>query len=245
MRTNHFFIENSTIYQVFGHKPVGYAATVDLFKYKDNPNSKTYHITLDTSNSFAGTNTHNILDGMSFNCFYINDKTFKVYSKINAKFSNGQHDLFAENHKSINTNIKEGSPYIIYSSVSDKLTTSGTDLTLKDLIIDYDLDSYTEIFSTMTEKKLSDNQINFHGAITTNGIKYFIFTYNKPKTFDKTLYYINFTDLEKLVYSSTQIGGSSNASEIEYLKIKVSALKHKLKKYKLKYSETKTKSKRN
>ena len=267
MRTNHLLLKDTTLYQVFGHKPVGYAATVDLFKsqIQHQTNSTTYHITLDTSSSFTGTSTHNISDkDMSFNCFYINDKSFKVYSKINATFQTvkdiKQFKVLSnntDNNTDIKNNIKKNNPYLIYSPNSKylkRLTSSNNEtykadntdkIKLNNLIIDYDLNSYTDIFDLMVKQKLIDNQINFHGAIQANsGSKYFIFTYNEPGSFDKTLYYLNMDDFGKLIYdpNNTQAGGSFNASELDDLRNQVSELKHKLKKYKTKYTETKTKS---
>ena len=241
MRKNHFFIQQTTLYQVFGHKPVGYAATVDLFNPDDTKatstaksKSTTYHIILDTSNTFVGTSTHNIREkDMSFNCFYINEKLFKVYSKINATFQDKlkSFDMTVAN---IDITKKDSIPSIIYSD--------SVDLKYLNLIIDYDLNSYTDVFKSMIDQKLIDNQINFHGVIkdASSNIKYFIFTYNVPNSFVNTFYYLNLDDFKKMTFGQLgQIAGYSNNYDILDLTNKISELKYKLKKYKLKYAESK------
>ena len=254
MRNNHFFIQNTTLYQVFGHKPVGYGATVDLFNPTTtatttaDSKSTTYHITLDTSNTFVGTSTHNITEkDMSFNCFYIKDKSFRVYSKINATFRD-KLKPFDSSVTNIDITKKDNIPSIIYSDNADLLMGKISDkATLTDLVIDYDINSYTDVFKLMIDQKLIDNKINFHGVIRDNSsnIKYFIFTYNVPNSFDKTLYYISLDDLKKLTFDPSQISqisqiaGYSNTSENLKLINKISELKYKLKKYKLKYAESK------
>jgi len=272
MRKNHYFIQNTILYQVFGHKPVGYAATVDLFNPDDDikatskststatskSKSTTYHITLDTSNTFVGTSTHNITDkDMSFNCFYMNDKLFKVYSKINATFRDKlkQFDMTVANIDiDIDITKKDSIPSIIYSDdadLSDSLMDKTSDksnlkyLNIYNLIIDYDLNSYTDVFKSMIDQKLIDNQINFHGVIkdASSNIKYFIFTYNVPNSFVNTFYYLNLYDFKRMTFGQIgqigQIAGYSNNYEILDLTNKISELKYKLKKYKLKYAESK------
>ena len=96
----------------------------------------------------------------------------------------------------------------------------------------------------MIEQNLSDNQINFHGVIkdASSDIKYFIFTYNLPGSFVNTFYYLNLNDFKKMTFGSSpigQIGGYSNNHDILYLTNKISELKYKLNKYKLKYAESK------
>jgi hypothetical protein len=271
MRKNHFFIEQTTLYQVFGHKPVGYAATVDLFNHNDGKATSTstakanitYHITLDTSNTFVGTSTHNITEkDMSFNCFYINDKLFKVYSKINATFPDKLKPFdtpFANINKEKKDSKEDPIPSIIYSHSADLLMGTTSDksnlkfLNIHNLIIDYDLNSYTDVFKLMIDQKLIDNQINFHGVIkdASSNIKYFIFTYNVPNSFVNTFYYLNLNDFKQMTFGSSpidpigqigqigQIAGYSNNHDILYLTNKISELKYKLNKYKLKYAESK------
>ena len=67
MRKNNFVSPGKTIYQIFGHQPVGFGTTIDLIE-KDN--NKTFLINLDKSNSFRGSATNN---GESKNYIEINN----------------------------------------------------------------------------------------------------------------------------------------------------------------------------
>jgi hypothetical protein len=67
VRKNNFVSPGKTIYQIFGHQPVGFGTTIDLVE-KDN--NKTFLINLDTSNSFRGSATNN---GESKNYIEINN----------------------------------------------------------------------------------------------------------------------------------------------------------------------------
>ena len=69
---------------------------------------------------------------------------------------------------------------------------------------------------------------------------YFIFTYNVPNSFVNTFYYLNLDDFKKMTFGQLgQIAGYSNNYDILDLTNKISELKYKLKKYKLKYAESK------
>jgi len=57
LRAEHssIFFRKGKLFNIFGHKPVGFSPTIDLFENSDN---KTYLINLDTSNTFYTTNAN-------------------------------------------------------------------------------------------------------------------------------------------------------------------------------------------
>jgi hypothetical protein len=82
---NNFFINNMTIYQIFGHKPIGFGTTVDLIENKNN--NQVFLVILDTSNSFRGS-SNNADSNESFNYLLIDDKGPEINSFIKYKFEN-------------------------------------------------------------------------------------------------------------------------------------------------------------
>jgi hypothetical protein len=84
-RMFHFFVNGVTLYNIFGHLPVGSATTIDLFE-NGTGGLKSFLVNLDSSNSFrtnkddaGGSYSHLRLDGQTLHIkSYINSKKFPV-----------------------------------------------------------------------------------------------------------------------------------------------------------------------
>jgi hypothetical protein len=216
MRQNVYYDKTGkTIYQIFGHQPVGFAATIDLFIEKD---AKTYFINLDSTNTFTGTKFNT---GDSQSIFKILDGVPSIKSKFNIDITGFQ--VYIKPSK-INTHY-----------ISTKIKEDGLGLVeFEKEIREFD-DTLERIRKFNNENQFP---INFHGI--NNNIYYFTITnleIKPPEMFFKSFYILNQTDFDDFLINNNSsqlepndqqyIKGNNNGYTKKYLKYKEKYMKLK------------------
>jgi hypothetical protein len=218
MRKDVYYETGKTIYQIFGHQPVGFAATIDLFTEN---NAKTYLINLDSTNSFTGTKFNK---GNSESIFKIIGGVPSIKSKFNIDIDI---DIdIDEDKKSFKTYDPNHHTYYLLKIIEEKtqLVVEGEkklvikrktplgknyiskDISLRDesILIEKNISEFDDILTKVT--KLNQNNtdfvINFHGY--SNSFFYFTITnsgidaegkFNLVESFNKSFYILNIKDM--------------------------------------------------
>ena len=213
MRNNYFYIESHSLYQVIGHVPLGYSASID--KYTDGKLT-TYLINLDASNTFYSSNAnkmnnHNILS----NTILTENRGIK--SVISLDLQNIPLVLFNNfkfNESLDKGNLKYNEHLIISSDLYARLENLG----------DYRFNiniSFTELagIDKITDQFLNrDLVINYQGITIDNKITYYVMALScKTARFQKNLLILNKTDFDF------------------FTNVESDVMKHKYLKYKMKY----------
>ena len=182
---NNFFIEKFNIYQIFGHKPIGFGTTVDLI---ENNNDKVLLVILDTSNTFRGT-PDNADSKTSYNYLeIIKNKNPIIYSNIDLKINDKQ------NPKNIMVQPFNGITFekLTTEHTKNKFYTSDTSK-----IINIKQEINNNFIDILKKTKTNSNNfnINMHGILYTEDNKpiNFIFSINTihntfPAMFEKSLF---------------------------------------------------------
>jgi len=213
MRQQFFMKNNRTIYQIIGHAPSGYGATIDCFE-KDK--KKGYLINLDASNSFLGTPVNKLSDKKLQSYTYADISNDKVTIKTKIDLKDNKYTFDIKELKTLDGNIYQ----------------SGYNYNIKSLIIDNEID--TEIYkyvkltkgnNKFTDTKAYESSLCYHGFTKKNNQpEYHILTHiisSPAQVFNKTLLILSPEDFTKFFTASVQSGGSSESIHYyKYLKYK-------------------------
>lgn len=222
IRKEFFLIKDIEIIQIFGHQPVGYCGTIDLFTNPERPNLNSYAIVTDFSNTFANSLINR---GNSKSYVLINtDGSSRVLSTIEYSFPADKVVNCCENGNllvNFNSFSQENFNKLYFNDYNKdqiegeiQLNSNLNDLELVDLLKK----------SSLTNS--SDNYINFHGYYIDNGVQRVVFTLNQNDS--KQMFIKIFFNLTKDNYIkfmsntiSTNInGGSYPDYKSKYLKYK-------------------------
>lgn len=193
---------NKNIYQIFGHQPVGFASTIDLFKINENKN---YFINLDSTNSFTGTKLNN---SDSVSIFKIINSIPMITSIINidtSSFTPYDNKHIYKLLKMIEIDGKRISPLGTHYKSLDFTSTT--------ISFDKNISEFDDILIKIT--KLNSNnkefEINFHGY--SNNFFYFTITnsgtdatgekFNIFESFNKSFYILNINDMNNFFQEPT------------------------------------------
>lgn len=155
LRNNMFGLKDTTIYQIIGHVPVGYAGTVDYFENSDDK-TKAFIINLDTSNTLLGT-VENVLNNkgeqQSKSYISIDGNIVNVHADIKL---NKTKEIFLSPQYSIASNITKENKF--YVSKSYNTSTSN-------IMINNPIDAKFIKFIKKFGKSYNKNYVNYHGYI--------------------------------------------------------------------------------
>jgi len=215
-KENIYYEIGKTIYQIFGHQPVGFAATIDLFTEN---NAKTYLINLDSTNSFTGTKFNK---GNSESIFKIIGDVPSIKSKFNIDITS--FETYDPNHHT----------YYLLKMGDNRKTPLGKNYISKDestiidesILIEKNISEFDDILTKVT--KLNQNNtdfvINFHGY--SNSFFYFTITnsgidtegkFNLFESFNKSFYILNIKDMNSffevpsLSHQSSSVKGTQDS----------------------------------
>ena len=214
MRTYMFTCSDKTLYQIIGHIPNGYGATIDKFKNNYNSNFS-YLITLDNSNSFVGTNQNKVekFNSLSKTMFTVKDNVTYINTTI-ALNDNIQNKIYNSeiNHKKLPPEHND----IVYHSLKYKKN--------KIIIINNkinDIDKYI----TMTHKEISiqipnkdnklvdvDTFISYHGYFKIYLTKYHVITHTYDG-FNKVLFILNDSDFKNYISYTKELSTKKKSSK--------------------------------
>ncbi len=230
MRNLFFTVKNKIIYQIIGHKPLGFGATIDYFESLEKipTGSSGVLINLDISNSF---------NGMIYNKLE-NNNLSKTMLKIS---SNGNVSLYSQiniDDKSDKLTIEDYIDTYKYDTNPEKkdkiIKSKSFDLT-KTIIIENNIDELKHIIKYTTINNY--NTINYHGYTiqkdsTGKNIKYQILTHLLTDAYTKTLLILSNEDFKKFLnrpdIPEFIIGGNINKNYYElYQKYKTKYIKLK------------------
>jgi hypothetical protein len=175
MRNEFFYIEDYEVYQIYGHAPVGYSSTIDMFEN----GCKTFLINLDSSNSFIGTsnNSGNSKSFLQIN-LDINPNEILVNSIINIS-KDMKKTVYDESQIESYNEVPENIHFVVNKE-------------------DDENNNNIKICNNIRDPKFMDllrisQKYNFHGFV---GDK-IVFTINSPKkdNFNKILFYVDANNL--------------------------------------------------
>ena len=172
MREEYFFIEGKSVYQFFGHQPVGFSNVIEKFTNKNKNNS--YLINLDTSISFSASPDNNFT---SINYIIIESNgTLKNKSNINHNLKilpnpvNYNKDFFNYN-KSQNGQLITDNENISNEITIDK-EINNSDLETFNWL---NTQSHHKSQLNVDEDALSNVYFNYHGRTKINDADYVVF----------------------------------------------------------------------
>jgi hypothetical protein len=223
VRKEFFLINGIQVIQVFGHQPVGYCGTIDLFT---NPSGiiNSYAVITDFSNTFANSN---INQGNSTSCFIINNDNGvgRVDSNIEYIFPNEKvsKSIVNTDGSLLNFNSLQQDIFTKYLFVTDNDSVQSTDKINLNSILDN-----TELVDLLKISKMTNsfgNYVNYHGCYNINGVSRVIFTLNQsdtmPTMFNKTLFNLTKENYIRFMSNPTDMnGGYSSNYKNKYLKYK-------------------------
>jgi hypothetical protein len=205
LRKSMFIMENRTIYQIIGHKPIGINTIVDLY---ETGNDKSVLINLDISNTFMSMDL-NKLDtvenkNLSFNKLIIEKQNIDLISNIYLNINelnlikiDDSTDLFKALKKEDKDTIFYSSDYLIPQDET------------RELIINGDNNMDQAFFENI--KLLKNNNLSYNCKIDD---KFHVVTYMN-KEWKKGIYIVNDKDFKRL-NNTSQLGGYKQ----KYLKYK-------------------------
>jgi len=233
-KEQYFFCNDYTVIQIFGHKPIGYAATI--YAYSDN-DKKTILVNLDNSNSFFNS-VYNYIDNTDPNKFtksyFAIDQNGNgiVKSIISLKLKNFDNKVMKLKEFSDQkfNKLNEDSYTIIYSkSFEEEKQLLNIDNLLINITqnideIDTSFSGYIKL-NYNVEKKQNESIIivskNGNQFRAFNGIieeKYYIFSVVHPDRRQVALYILTKEDFNK--YISIDESQSGGDYKLKYLKYK-------------------------
>ena len=195
-----FFVEGYNLYQIFGHKPLGFGTTINFIK--KNENTRLLLIILDTSNTFRATSIDKNYKE-SYNYFEINSSSNpKNTSNINIiedtdKNKDGKQNFEFLKFDITNNKNNEISNKFYYSS-----DLNINNIQIEENKIDGEFRNYI--------RKANGNetyQVNFHGYKERANERDFIFSINYG-AYDKSLFYLNKKDFEYFFNTSIKVSTS-------------------------------------
>ena len=202
MRNEYFYVKEYNVYQIFGHQPVGYASTIDMFE--NNQNLQSFLINLDSSNSFTGSS--------------INTGNSKSYLKLDLESSNQINLISSINHNLVQSlyDTNEIDYYMTQNNKTNRILFVVDSMNESNKSINIDNNICDTKFMNLLRKS---NNFNFHGYIDDK----IIFTVNSsattiPDKFNKILFYINESEL------NTKGNFDSSSMKLKYLKYKTKYL---------------------
>jgi hypothetical protein len=204
MRQRMFNLD-STLYQVIGHLPLGYSASIDQI-------DSSYLINMDISNSYHSTESNNIKASPITKTILTENIGIKSVINLNLEKINYTYDIVFSNEASCmeGNNIKHNGKLVR----SDSLTDSNFNITIDFKNLD-GLDQ-TNVFSG--EKKLG---INYHGISMINKIKYYILSLTSMKiSFQKTLLVLNEKDFKNFTLIKSSWENKYLKYKMKYLALK-------------------------
>ena len=220
-----FTIKGRTIYQIYGHKPIGYSTIVDMF---ENNTDKVFLINLDTSMSYKDTELNKTKDSQTY--IQIKNNIITIHSKIiiptRFEFTPIKYDLKYRKTTIIDSlDIKKLQPITISNRfyVSPLFKTYfekyGPRITITNNINDEKFISYLKnTCNNIKNSNSKNNNINFHGYIKINNIDYVVFTHttqNNPGDVRGNLLILNNEDFSNFIDES-----KTDAFKNKYLKYK-------------------------
>jgi len=200
MRNLMFTVPNKKLYQIIGHKPIGVASTIDLFKNNQDC-SESFLINLDISNTFTGQN-YNILENdnnISFTRLEIANNDVNFITKINIDTKEPNFIKKTYNTDIINKNKNIDLENILYYS---------SDLVIPDIMkinINNKIDTNTinNIKKTATTNK--NLSVCYNGTAMINNKKYYILVHQKDKSFNKNILILNEKDFNDFCENETDL----------------------------------------
>ena len=204
MRNNNynFFVEDYCLYQIFGHKPLGFGTTIDLIK--KNENTKLFLVILDTSNTFRATSIDNDYN-KSYNFFTINP-SINPYNRTYINIVNDN-----PNFKIIN--FSDNKFKITEDKIDDKKNkffhSKGLDISKTIVLFNFINKTFENYIMKANGNEIY--QVNFHGTYITN----VIFSINYG-LYDKSLFYLNNEDFLHFFNLKNLTGGAYYEKYLKY-----------------------------
>jgi hypothetical protein len=228
MRRNVYYETGKTIYQIFGHQPVGYSTTVDLFTQDEN--TKSYLINLDSTNSFTGTK-FNDKQNISTSILIIPPNN-NPYISSHINFNKTPIVKTLANANIANKTIKFGdlkmtriSPFNDYKTILSYSENSESYGDFKFEFTKYQnlLTKIYKINDSTNTDKYKEFEINFHGIHES---KYFFTvtntgydsngTFNLFESFNKSFFILSEKDFEEFTGITTLTGNSYREKYLKY-----------------------------
>lgn len=207
MRTEFFYVEDYDVYQIYGHMPVGYGTTIDMFEKNE---LKSFLINMDSSNSFTGSSV-NTGDSKSYLKLNLESLPNEI-CVISVIKHNLRQDLYNDTEIDYyNTQIENKGINFVVETINDE----NIDIHINNNICD------TQFLDLLRKSK----NYNFHGYVDDK----IVFTINSTHAkFNKILFYIDNKKLDNdgnFVKTANLIGGDMYGGK--YLKYKKKYLKLK------------------
>jgi len=178
-KNEYFYSVDSTVVQIFGHKPCGFATTVDL--YTNNTNI-CYLLDIDTSNTFLGTTANNNLESKVW--VEIKNNKITVHGDLRFNFDSSKIETF--DYKKISSYTTSNWDLSI-TNEKHLITSHNTNINNINIECDIEDPKFLKYL-----KIIENKNINFHGITDTN----IIFTINTTfattsRAFNKTLFILS------------------------------------------------------
>jgi hypothetical protein len=177
MREEYFFINDNSVYQFFGHQPVGFSSVIEKFTKGIN---NSYLINLDTSLSFRA--TANNVDIETMNSVEITqDGIVKTYSKIKHNLENLKDPLTLTITKDFFNYNKDYNDKLVTDYVGSIIIINNE---INKLNSDLEKFNWLNTHKTTDEDAPSNVYFNYHGRIDNNYIVFSVYQRANPKRHD-------------------------------------------------------------